>query len=49
MSSVAGFKPKFHLLRYVTTRQARRVVRVVTWRVVTWAVLVPMWRTTKKQ
>jgi len=51
-------KPKFHLLRHVTsrhvmTRQPRRVVRVVTWRDVSCraccAVLVPTWRTTKKQ
>jgi len=27
-------KPKFYLLRHVTTQQARRVVRIVTWRVV---------------
>jgi len=55
-------KPKFHLLRHVTsqhvttrtTRQARRIVRVVTWRAISCVLrriwVVPqIWRTTKKQ
>ena len=43
------YSPKFHLSRHVTTRQARHVVRIVTWRDVLCraycALLVPTWRT----
>jgi len=52
-ASSLQLKPKFHFSRHVTTRKARRVVRVVTCRVVSCqsccTVLVPTWRTTTKQ